>query len=321
MKWISEYISSITGNEVVMRKDRVAAKKLPLYITEIFSIYNLQLLGKNITLLYQNSGVSNTPKQLLQIGDIVKKAVGTTVLFAFDSIESYNKQRLVSKRINFVVKDKQIFIPSLLIDLSSKDTVIAKEIDSLTPLAQLIILYHLQIKSLDGYTTKEMAAIFSSSYITTNRALKSLEVLQVIKLDDGKEKKISFIHSAKELWNDCIKYLHTPIKNVVYTDAKISFADAKQSHINALAHYTMIAEEVGMQYAMTLDKLKELNIKTDAKFGENRIEIWRYAPELLSSNEYVDKLSLYLSLKDDVDVRVQIELEQLIEGNTLKYKL
>ena len=37
-----------------------------------------------------------------------------------------------------------------------------------------------------------------------------------------------------------------------------------------------------------------------------------YNPELLSNEGYVDKLSLYLLLKNDSDERVQNELEQII---------
>lgn len=52
---------------------------------------------------------------------------------------------------------------------------------------------------------------------------------------------------------------------------------------------------------------------TDKQFGKNMIEVWRYDPTLMSLNGYVDKLSLYLSLINDEDERVQIELEHLLE--------
>lgn len=228
--------------------------------------------------------------------------------------ESYNKQRLINKRINFVIQDKQLFIPSLLIDLSNKENTEPKKINSLTPLAQLIILYHLQVKNIDSYTTKELALLLGTSYITTSRAIRSLEALQLIELDEAKERKINFIHSGKELWLECIKHLKSPVKSVVYTDDIVPFDKAKQAHINALAHYTMIAEDKGMQYAMTFEKLKSLGIKTDAKFGEHRVEIWKYNPDILSCGDYVDRLSLFLSLKDNNDDRIQIELEQLINS-------
>ena len=311
---IKKYIDKITESEIAISKSKQATQKLPLYITESVLVYDFILFGNNVVLLYQKNGINNTPNQLSKIENIVKRTLDTIVLFAFDSIESYNKQRLINKRINFVVQDKQLFIPALLIDLSNKDNTEPKEINSLTPLAQLIILYHLQIKNINAYTTKEIASLLDSSYITTSRAIKSLEVLQIIELDDTKERKINFIHSGNELWLECLKHLKSPVKCVVYTDDVIPLDKAKQAHINALAHYTMMAEDRGMQYAMTLEKLKSLGIKTDAKFGEHRVEIWKYNPDILSCGDYVDRLSLFLSLKDNTDDRVQIELEQLIDS-------
>lgn len=43
---------------------------------------------------------------------------------------------------------------------------------------------------------------------------------------------------------------------------------------------------------------------------EQRIEIWSYPP--LSVNGVVDELSLYLTLKDDEDPRVEKELENMM---------
>lgn len=57
---------------------------------------------------------------------------------------------------------------------------------------------------------------------------------------------------------------------------------------------------------------KALNVAVDKQFGQNEIQVWKYNPQILSSTGVVDKLSLYLSLKDNEDERIQIELERLI---------
>ena len=69
--------------------------------------------------------------------------------------------------------------------------------------------------------------------------------------------------------------------------------------------------------AITREDLKKKNITTNNHFGENKIEIWRYSPFFLTKGHYVDKLSLYLSLKNNDDERIQIELENLI--NDIKW--
>lgn len=82
--------------------------------------------------------------------------------------------------------------------------------------------------------------------------------------------------------------------------------------INALSEYTMINREDRDMYAFTKMDIRNSEIKTDKKYGTYRIEIWRYDPKLLTHSEVVDKLSLYLSLVNHEDERVQIELENLI---------
>jgi len=60
------------------------------------------------------------------------------------------------------------------------------------------------------------------------------------------------------------------------------------------------------------NEVKNLAIETNKYAGDNVIEIWRYNPKRLSNDEYVDKLSLYLLLKNNSDELVQNELEQII---------
>lgn len=82
--------------------------------------------------------------------------------------------------------------------------------------------------------------------------------------------------------------------------------------MNALASYTMLNEESRQCWAVTKKELKILAVATDKQFGENEIQVWKYNPKMLSTEGVVDKLSLYLSLKDNEDERIQIELERLI---------
>ena len=46
-------------------------------------------------------------------------------------------------------------------------------------------------------------------------------------------------------------------------------------------------------------------------FGGAILEVWKYDPFLLSDDDYVDDISLVLSLRDDIDERVQKELDTI----------
>jgi len=69
-------------------------------------------------------------------------------------------------------------------------------------------------------------------------------------------------------------------------------------------------------YAVDEGQLKEL-LKENAFKNLNRIEgnikieVWKYLP--ISKDGFVDKLSLYLTLKEDKDPRIEKELELMID--------
>ena len=82
---------------------------------------------------------------------------------------------------------------------------------------------------------------------------------------------------------------------------------------NALAEYGMLVEANHEITAIGKKQYQAIKSKTDPQYGVNRIEVWKYAPEVLSESGFVDKLSLYLSMRGDEDERTQKELRLLLE--------
>jgi hypothetical protein len=48
--------------------------------------------------------------------------------------------------------------------------------------------------------------------------------------------------------------------------------------------------------------------------GTVEIEVWSYAPSLFAEGDAVDRLSLFLSLQEDKDERVQAAVEEMMGG-------
>lgn len=59
------------------------------------------------------------------------------------------------------------------------------------------------------------------------------------------------------------------------------------------------------------DKVLEVTLPEPGGF---EIELWKYAPAQFAKERIVDRLSLYLSLKDNTDERVQSALDALMGG-------
>jgi hypothetical protein len=89
--------------------------------------------------------------------------------------------------------------------------------------------------------------------------------------------------------------------------------------ISALAAYTMVADDERPTYALHRDAYRkyfhagEISECLDPGDADAKIEIWSYAPELLTESHTVDHLSLFLSLRDSMDERIQIAREELLK--------
>ena len=256
-----------------------------------------------------------TPGQLQKQKELVEKKIHHPVIFIFDKMVSYNVQRLVKQRVNFIIPQKQMFIPDLLIDLKPHKDIPDNTNEHIPGIAQCIILFHLQINSLEGKSAYEIADLFNVSYANVNRAVRWLKENAVITLVGKKTKHITFSNEKRQLWETVLPLLENPIERIVYTDMSVN-DNFLISGVNALSEYSMINRENRENYALSKEDFCKLQLQTDRQYGVHRIEIWRYNPNFLSTNGVVDKLSLYLSLKDTEDERIEIELENMINNIT-----
>ena len=225
------------------------------------------------------------------------------------NVASYNLQRLTNKRVNFIVPGKQLFLPALLMDLgkSIEDVPMPETIPAT---AQLVILYHLEVAVLNGKTGKEIAAIIGASTANVTRGLRWLVEKGLAELSGGKPKYLRFKFGGKALWNASLDSLRNPVLRIVRTDMSLQGLTCGQ---NALAEYGMLIEADHEMVAMGPKEYRAIKQDTNPLYGENEIQVWMYDPQILATNMMVDKLSLYLSMRDSDDERIQKELKTMIE--------
>ena len=305
------YFGNMLGEKVALEPaDKDLLEGIPMNVSSRFSFYKGCILGQHILMAYLKDGDSVPPAQLKKQLDIIRRQTQLVVVLITPCITSYNKVRLVAQKVNFVIPNRQMFLPSLLLDIKPDRKVGLDLKETIPPFAQCLLLYHLQIESIVGATGYGLSNKFDVSYATANKSLRWLVSKDLIKLEGTKTKTVQIDLSNRELWNKALPMLVSPIERLYYTDAILE--GQQISGVNALASYTMLNEESRQCWAVTKKELKTLAVATDKQFGENEIQVWKYNPKMLSTEGVVDKLSLYLSLKDNDDERIQIELERLI---------
>lgn len=281
--------------------------KLWLGLTAEFDIYQFAMNAHQLLLLVAKGAVNYSPGQRSSIAQRIEKAAQLPAVFYFDNLPTYERDRLVDKGVYFVVGDKFAFIPTLLANRRLSKNKIASQ---LLPSTQYLLLFHLQHRSIDGMTLNDLAKIFPYKYPTLAKSAQQLAALGLaeFKADNSRNKRLSLITNKRELWEKSQLYLSSPIKHSGYTDKPLKVGCI--GGIEALSHYSMLAGEYNPTKVLTIDESKELKDSISQIENIQRVEIWKYPP--VAEDGYVDRLSLYLTLKDDTDPRVQKELETMI---------
>lgn len=305
---------TIAGQQIELRNlSKQDQKGLWLELIANFKMMQFDFNGQVMLLLVAKGEMDYTNVQRRKISERIESIKHIPAVFYFDNLLTYERDRLVEQGVYFIVADKFAFVPTLIINrLSTKSEI--KEL--FYPSTQYILLYHLQIESLDGLSLKELEDKVPYKYKTIAKSIKQLEALGLVSLEGSRNKKLVFELSGKELWDKASTNLIDPIKSIEYTSDV--FPEGDIGGISALSHYSMLAPEDIPTRALTAEWVREhtSSIPELHTFEDTqRIEIWKYPP--LGTSGYVDKLSLYLTLKDDKDPRVEKEIEIMM--NEIKW--
>lgn len=276
---------------------------------------------RDLQLLFaEPKGVSATPRALSITATRLYELYGLPVVFLLPSCPAYVRQRLIEKDVYFVVSEKYAHLPMLVANERLRKSKLARR---LNPVAQYLLLYHLQIESLEGLAARDMEGRVPYSYTSITLGITCLADLGLCeKVADGsKRKALHFKESGRLLWDKVQPLLTDPVEERVYCDEFLSDESFPVCGINALAHYTRLNSDRERMIMMSARQLRTLTadgmlVHPNDFDGNVLIEAWKYPPvsEGPENVEWVDKLSLAISLRDDKDPRVEKEVEQLIEG-------
>jgi len=274
----------------------------------VFNQYDLCIAEPN------DNSHSYTPRQFRRIAVLVEKIVKMPVAFHLLSAPNNLRSRLIEQGIYFILSDQYVFLPSILINEKIKSK--SNSGPSLSPVAQYILLYYLLHEKICEFSIREIQPKTPYNYLAISRAVTELEDKELFYVyKDWKTKLISSSISRKELWEKAQPFFLSPVKKIVYAK-KIWSAPFYISGINALSHYSFLNPDEKETVAIWDRDFKPDNnsySEWDDFESGYKIEIWKYSPTMGSwQDEYVDKLSLYLSLKSDNDPRVEDELKTLI---------
>ncbi|MBN2435999.1 MAG: hypothetical protein JXK07_12110 [Spirochaetes bacterium] len=318
MNEVTNYINKVLGIRVDYNK--VAPKKLknlPLFIVKSYDFGEIKLFNQSVILLFVKGEF--TTEMLRTHLNIIRSALNAIIVPVLPTVDSYKRLRLIDKKIPFIIPEKQMFLPDLLISLKEYGNTKSdyKQPGKMQPAAQLILLYHMQVDSLEGLNFGKIADKLGYNPMTITRAAYYFQNMGLCNIEGKKEKFLKFNKTKRELWDATEPEMINPIyKYQFYTGLSLK-KSLKKTNINALAFYTDLNNDQTEYLAMRhgLWKFIEgVNLRPADPLEANIcIEEWKYDPGILSKTEYVDPLSLYLCFRENKNDRIEMALEKLLK--------
>ena len=275
-------------------------------------------------LFAEPKGKVATPRCLSVTANNLTSLLQLPIVFLLPACPAYERQRLIDKDVYFVVSEKYVHLPMLLANERVRKT---KQAKTLTPVAQYLLLYHLQIGSIEGLAARDIEDKIPYSYASITLGLTCLEDLGLCKkvAEGSKRKVIRFDMKGMNLWEQAQPFLINPVEERIYCDGLLSDDSFPECGINALAHYTRLNPDPERTIMMSVKQLRnfkssEALVRPNEFDGNIIIEAWKYPPVTATGvkAEWVDKLSLAISLREDEDPRVEGEVERLINETEWK---
>ena len=315
------YLELVTGYRPrIEPASRISA--VPLFLRERFEFREVELFGRRIVL-----AVEKAPPDELSAAEYgrtamaLKRGLERDVALVMAKLPSYLRNRLVREGVPFVVPGAQMFLPMLMVDLRERFSRAASRIQNkLSPVSQLVVIHQILRKQDSHIPLVELGSRLKYSAQAMSVAQYQLQCAKLCEVRRiGKMIFLEFPLQGKSLWQMAEPSMVSPVRKTQWVRWGQPRARAVAAGTTALSRLSMLAEDRDPTYAMR-DRDLVSAFEKGHLFGcsnrdeaNARMESWKYDPWVLAENDAVDPCSLYLSLRNSGDERVQKEIKALIE--------
>jgi hypothetical protein len=296
---------------------------LPIYLISNRGFFDVEACGVDFFVIVPGNDERFSADALSKQLKKYELALSRPVVFFFENTTAIQQKALIEKRLPFLAAPAIAFLPFLGIAMQQRRKPrfiphIQKE--KMSPQTQLLFLYMLY-KVKDARVSRSQAAkACGLNAMAASRSGNELATYGLIKQEEhGRIVLMTCALGGKDLIKKAMPYLISPVqKNIVAkkADLKGNLLIAGES---ALSAKTMLGSPQ-METRASAKKdvpLKIVDYAKDARWLAPEtlmnVQIWKYDPALFAKDGLVDALSLYLTMKDSKDERIQGCLDEMME--------
>ena len=306
-----EYLDKMLGIKVAYKDAEF--KHLPNFITTRYCLQLVSMNGQSAIFLY--------PKAELEQIETLKKHIvriedneNLPIVLILKELTYRQKEYLIREKVPFVVDGKQIYLPFMAMYLQERCSAEKVTREEILPSAQMLLLHFIYggAKELSTSQAAKDLELTPTSISRASRQLEEMGLLHIRKV--GVQKIMQSDDSPKILFQKAKDKLLNPIKRMVYIPKEFVGADLLESGYSALAEYSMLNAPIVKCYATErISRWNDvLTNSLQSSQAQVAVEMWRYNPRKLSTQNVVDELSLALALREDADERVEEAVEKML---------
>lgn len=314
---VENYLLKTFGLKIKIKP--LSGVSLPFYLSGLFSMGTAEIKSSTILLCTLSSDEKPSPAQFRKYAFELHDKTGLEPVFVLPGLSSWDRARLIEGRIAFIVPGRQLYLPTLLIDLREHFERERGKPGRLSYPAQFLVITQILHGKVEGKTVRELSRQFAFSATTMSRAVRELLALDLVETGEGKARPLHFALDIRTLWTAALAYLQSPVKSMWYSSSGSPIPSLPYAGMSALARLSMMNEDERQCYAVSYAAAKPLIEKgllhpQPMNETDHLIEVWAYDPHALAGmgSSTVDPLSLYLSLAGENDERVRKAIEGLV---------
>ncbi len=319
------YLKEVFGFEIDVHAIR--SDNMPIFITEQYSLYSMHV--KKVRFLGvvlrdpENFRYTNFEKhqKYFHLEEYTEQKYEGLVLIA-ECLSGFTRKRLVELKKSFIVPNVQLYWPELGLAFRSysKMKIEQKAVGRFDPATQAVLIGALNGCYERSITPKELAKKLDYSRMSMTRALDNIDAVGIGEgIKTGKRRFISFPDKTI-LWKQVKDMLNNPVQETfrlwehdIPDNCKLLAGESALAKISALVEPQTTTYAVGRKQWKKLKEKAILNLTVN-EADICTIQVWRYDPTLFAKNGVVDIFSLYLSLKDETDERVELAMQEALEA-------
>nr|WP_246881456.1 hypothetical protein [Acidovorax sp. JG5] len=296
-------------------------ESLPYFLRDAFDFGQLDILGHTVLLALERNPDQPSIGDIRNRLDKLRSLTGQPVVYVTEALASYERKRLITQKVPFIVPGNQLYLPDLGLDLREYFRQRPNSADvPLSPSAQAMLITALLRPRWEAeWHPAETAATLAYTPMTLSRAVRELVAAGLAQAHKaGRSQYLSMMHPPRETWEQAQPLLRSPVQRTIWTTAPTrTELPVRVAGLSALARFSMLTEPKSPVFAVNRSAWQALKADIvelpQAEPGACEWQLWNYTPTLQPDSDMVDPLSLMLSLRGSTDERVQSALDELKE--------